>query len=375
MVIVVCPDSFKGSLLSPRVSSALRRGFEKAGPYFQVIEKPLADGGEGTVETIVFATSGKLYEKEVTGPLGERVKAQVGILPDGTCILELAQVAGLSLVPRGKRNPRFTTTYGVGELLRFALEQGYQRIVLGVGGSATCDGGMGALVALGVKFFDKTGRELSGIGENLRKIASIDTSNMLRLPGGVEIVIASDVQNPLYGSSGAAYVYAPQKGASSEDVRLLDEGLRHFAWLVERHLGIRVDDLPGGGAAGGVAAGLFAFLGARVTSGIHLIADLVKLEEAIERADLVVSGEGRVDRQTFFGKVVSGVAGLCRKHKKPLLVLAGKILWEEIPELPEEITGIFSIVDGPMLEEEAMEKTEVLLERVAFSLGRLVKVL
>lgn len=373
MHIVACPDSFKGSLTSPEAASAIRRGFKRAHARFQVTEKPLADGGEGTVEVLVRGASGSIEEWEVTGPLWEKVRARLGILPGGTCVLELAQAAGLSLVPEGKRNPRFTTTYGVGELLRFAFERGFRRVILGVGGSATCDGGMGALAALGVRFLDEEGRELLGIGENLLKISRIDTRDMIRPQKDTELLIASDVTNPLYGPQGAAFVYAPQKGADPEDVRLLDAGLRHFARLIERHLGVLVDDLPGGGAAGGIVAGLFAFFGARIVSGIRLVAEMVGLEEAIAGADLVVSGEGKVDRQTFFGKVVSGVLELCQKHQKPLLILTGKIAWEEVPELPKEIVGIFSIVNGPMSEGEAMKEAGRLLEQVAFALGRLLQ--
>ncbi|MCS7241527.1 glycerate kinase [Candidatus Caldatribacterium sp.] len=373
MRIVVCPDSFKGSLESPRACEAIRRGLLWADPRFEVCVKPLADGGEGTVAATVFSTGGRTLELEVTGPLWEKVRAQVGLLPDGTCILELAQAAGLSLVPKEQRNPRYTTTYGVGEMLRWAFERGFRKIVLGVGGSATCDGGMGALTALGVRFLDALGRELEGVGENLPKVARIDVSGLCRPPEGTEVFVASDVTNPLYGPLGAASVFGPQKGASPEDVSYLDQGLRHFARVVERYLKVRLDELSGGGAAGGIAAGLYAFLGAQVTSGIRLIAELVHLEESIAGADLVLTGEGRVDRQTFFGKVVSGVLEICRKYCKPLVVLSGGILWEELPELPEEIAGIFSIVHGPLLEEEAMANAAVLLERLAFSLGRLVK--
>lgn len=373
MRVVVCPDSFKGSLESPEVCEAIRRGLLRASPEFRVLAKPLADGGEGTVTATVLATGGRMLELEVTGPLWEKVRAKVGLLPDGTCVLELAQAAGLPLVPEEKRNPRFTTTYGVGEMLRWAMEQGYRRIVLGVGGSATCDGGMGALAALGVRFLDSAGSELQGIGENLAKIARIDTRALLRPREGTEILIASDVENPLYGPLGAAYVFGPQKGASPEDVAYLDRGLRHFAEVIRGHLGVQVDTLPGGGAAGGIVAGLYAFLGARIVPGIRFIAELVGLEGAIAWADLVITGEGRVDRQTFFGKVVAGVTEICEKHHKPLLILAGSILWEELPTLPEEVLGIFSIVDGPMTEKEAMERADVLTERAAFTLGRLIK--
>lgn len=370
MRVVVCPDSFKGSLESPEVAEAIKRGLFRADSSFEVILKPLADGGEGTVRAVVLAAGGETVTLEVTGPLWEKVRAKAGILPDGTCILELAQAAGLPLVPKEKRNPRFTTTFGVGEMLRWAIERGYRKIILGVGGSATCDGGMGALTALGVRFFDDTGQELRGIGENLAKIVRIDTGALLRPPLGTEICIVSDVTNPLYGPLGAAYVFAPQKGATPEDVAYLDSGLQRFAEVIRTQLGVSVDTLPGGGAAGGIVAGLFAFLGARVVPGIRFIADLVGLEEAIGEADLVITGEGQVDRQSFFGKVVSGVLGICQKHRKPLLIFAGRISWEELPELPQEIAGMFSILDGPMDEERAMRNAAILIERLAFSLGR-----
>jgi glycerate kinase len=372
MNVLVCPDSFKGSLKSTEAASAIRNGLLAGFPRLCIAEKPLADGGEGTVEATVKACGGKLIEDEVTGPLWEKVRALMGILPDGTCVLELAQAAGLVLVPEKQRNPRHTTTYGVGELLKKALERGYRRIILGVGGSATCDGGMGALRALGARFFDEKGRELSGTGEDLPRIATISVDHLLRPPQGVELIIASDVQNPLYGPLGAAYVYAPQKGAGPEDVRFLDEGLQHFAAMVRQFLGVAVDDLPGGGAAGGIVAGLWAFLKARVTSGIRLIAELIGLEEAIASSQLVVSGEGKIDRQTFFGKTISGVLELCTKHEKPLLVLAGTIAWEELPPLPENIAGLFSIVSGPLSEQEAMERADFLLEKTSFSVGRML---
>lgn len=297
----------------------------------------------------------------------------MGFLPDGTCIIELAQAAGLLLVPEKQRNPRFTTTYGVGELIHYALQEGCHRIILGVGGSATCDGGMGALQALGVRFLDERGTELLGIGDNLIRVARIDTSHLVLLPKGVELIIACDVQNPLYGPQGAAYVYAPQKGASPENVVFLDEGLRHWARVIKKYLGVSVDELPGGGAAGGIVAGLFAFLGAKVVPGIQLIAQLVGLDKIVQDADFVISGEGKVDKQTFFGKTVYGVLELCKKFGKPLLVLAGKVEWEEILPLPQEVVGVFSIVNGPMTEKEATEKAPELIEWVSFSLGRILE--
>ncbi len=372
MKIVVCPDSFKGSLQSFEVSSAIRSGFEKASESLTIIEKPLADGGEGTVESVVRASRGQIIEKEVSGPLGEKVKARMGLLPDGTCIIELAQAAGLPQVPPQKRNPRFTTTYGVGELLKEAILRKCPRIVLGIGGSATCDGGIGALQALGMRFLDAEGKELQGIGDSLPKIHRIDQSSFLK-PQNTEILIACDVENPLYGPQGASYVYAPQKGASPEDVEYLDEGLRHWARLIKQYTGISVDDLKGAGAAGGIGAALHAFLGAGIVKGIELIARLVGLEEAIKDADLVISGEGKFDRQTLFGKVIQGVMELCQKLEKPLIVLAGKIEWEQFPEgLPNGILAAFSIASGPISEKEAMQKASFLLETISFNLAKIL---
>ncbi|WP_369019448.1 glycerate kinase [Thermatribacter velox] len=369
---MICPDSFKGSLQSFEASQAIGSGLEKASTSFTIIEKPLADGGEGTVESIVRATGGQIIEKEVSGPLGEKVKAKMGLLPDGTCVIELAQAAGLPQVPPQKRNPRFTTTYGVGELLKEAILRKCPRIVLGIGGSATCDGGTGALQALGMRFKDAEGRELQGIGDNLPKIHSIDQSAFLKAEG-IEILIACDVENPLYGPQGASYVYAPQKGASPEDVQYLDQGLKHWARLIHQETGISVDNLKGAGAAGGIGAALHAFLGARIVKGIELIAQLVGLEEAIKDADLVISGEGKFDQQTLFGKVIHGVMKYCQKFGKPLIVLAGKIEWEQLSqELPEGILAAFSIASGPISEQEAMQKASFLLEKVAFNLGRIL---
>jgi len=372
--ILVAPDSFKGSLKSTEVASFIRKGLQKVDESWQVVERPLADGGEGTVEVLVQGTKGKIIEKEVTGPRGEKIKAHIGVVSGGeVAVLEMAEVAGLILLPPEERNPRFTTTYGVGELIKEAVSLGFHRIILGVGGSATTDGGMGALRALGVKFFDQEGKELKGVGDDLLRLVRIDSQHLFTKPEEVELIIACDVKNPLYGEEGAAYVYAPQKGASPEEVEMLDRGLRNYARLVKKHTGIEIDHLPGAGAAGGIGAGLYAFWGARFTSGIQLIMDILGVEEEIKKADLVISGEGKIDKQSLYGKVVSGVEEKCRKWGKPLLLVGGKISEEAFSLWEEKALALFSIANGPMSEEEAFKKTPFLLEHLSFSLGRVWK--
>ena len=375
MNILLCPDSFKGSLMNWEVCDAMRRGFLRAGSDFHVVEKPLSDGGEGTVAALIRGTGGKEIQKEVSGPFGEKVTATIGILPDDkTAIIEMAQACGLFLVPPEKRNPRWVTTYGVGELIQEALLRGYQRIILGIGGSASTDAGMGALQALGIHFYDDDGHELPGIGESLRKITHIDTSHIFSLLSQSELLIACDVNNPLYGPKGAAYIFSPQKGATPEDVLQLDEGLRHFAWITQRVTGKNINSLPGAGAAGGIGAGLFAYAGAQMVSGINIIIELLNLEEEIAHADLVVSGEGKVDNQTLYGKVLSGVIKLCRKYHRPLLIFAGTIDCDASEAFAKE-AALFSIVNGPISENEAMEKAKILVENSAFHVAHLLKMM
>jgi len=376
MRILVAPDSFKGSLKSTEVASLVKKGLQRVDEGWLVVERPLADGGEGTVEVLVQVTGGKIIEKEVSGPRGEKVKAYIGVVSCScgeVAVLEMAQVAGLTLLPPEERNPRFTTTYGVGELIKEAVNLGFRRIILGVGGSATNDGGMGALRALGVRFFDREGKELKGVGDDLLLVSSIDSQHLFKKPEEVELVIACDVKNPLYGEEGAAYVYGPQKGANPEEVEALDQGLRNYARLVREHTGIEIDHLPGAGAAGGIGAGLYAFWGAQFASGIQLIMDILHLEEEIKKADLVISGEGKIDKQSFYGKVVSGVEEKCRKWGKPLLLVGGKISEEAFSLWEERVLALFSIANGPITEEEAFQKAPFLLEHLAFNLGRVWK--
>jgi glycerate kinase len=369
MKIAVCPDSFKGSLPAWEAARAIARGLRSFLPEAEVIEIPLADGGEGTAFIMALATQGKLIYKEVTGPLGEKVKGHYALLGDGkTAVVEMAQAAGLSLVPPRKRNPMKTTTYGVGELIKFALEEGVDKIIVGIGGSATNDAGLGMAQALGVKALDKLGKDVPWGGDGLLKLERIELEGLDERIKNVKIIVACDVQNTLLE---AATIYAPQKGASEEQVMLLEEGLRRFAEVVKTYLGKDILNLPGGGAAGGLGAGLVAFLDATLSSGIDTILDYIGFDEKIKDVDLIFTGEGKLDRQTGYGK---SIAGAIRRAKgKPVIALAGEI---DDGFLPSQvgIAAAFSIVNGPLTLRQSMKKTSLLLERTAREIAKILKI-
>lgn len=370
MKVVVCPDSFKGSLSSIEASLAMRQGLEEAG-IEEVIERPLADGGEGTVEVFARNKGGEKIVYRVMGPWGEEVEASI-LLWENTAIVEMAQAAGLTLVPSHQRNPRLTTTYGVGELLGKALTLGVQRIILAVGGSATTDGGMGALQALGVRFLDAQGRELFGVGDNLLAIASIDFSGMVMKPRDVEFLMACDVENPLYGENGAACVYAPQKGALPEDVLGLDRGLRHYATILRQFTGVSVENLPGGGAGGGIVAGLFAFWGGRIVSGAELLLQIFEVEQEVKGATWVVSGEGKIDRQTTFGKLPWRVKQMCARYEKPL-ILVGGIVEEDVSSFFGDRVALFSLASRWEEKEVAFQHAFSRLQNLFLNLGKIMR--
>jgi glycerate kinase len=371
--ILLCPDSFKGSLSSIEVCENIKKGFQRCTQEIEIVEKPVADGGEGTIEALYYGLKGKIIKIEITGPLWGKLNAQYLILNDQkTAIIEMAQAAGFNLIPPKDRNPRKTTTFGVGELVNDAVKNGCKKVILAIGGSATNDGGMGALAALGVKFHDENQKLLPGMGENLYKIQSIDTEDIEKEMSEVEILIASDVKNPLFGPEGAASVYAPQKGANEEDVLFLDKGLIHFSQMIKEKTGKEVESLPGSGAAGGIGAGFCGFFNARITSGIQLIMELLRFEEEIASCHLVISGEGRIDRQTLYGKVISGIFELCQKHNKPLILLAGKIEEEAYSIYGDKVLALFSIVNGPINENEAFLKASYLLENVSYNIAKLI---
>ncbi len=377
MKIILAPDSFKGSLSSPDAAAALARGIRRVCPIAEICSIPLADGGEGTVDALVAATQGRRLTARVSGPLGNPIDAWFGLLgPDETtAVVEMAAAAGLPLVSPARRDPRRTTTYGVGELIAKAFKTDCARLIVGLGGSATNDGGAGAMQALGVRFLDAVGEPLPpGLGgAGLTQIARIDASN-LRLPHNrVEIIIASDVSNPLLGASGASAIFGPQKGADSKMVADLDAALAHYAALIERDRGVSIAQTPGAGAAGGLGAALLAFLGARMQSGIDLVLDAAGFDEKARDADWVWTGEGKIDAQTLGGKAIAGVLARSQALGIPVLAFGGSIDDRAAESLMARgLHAAIPIVSGPMSLEEAMSQGARLLEESATRAMRLL---
>ncbi|MBU0478670.1 glycerate kinase [bacterium] len=324
--ILIASDSFKGAASALEVCNAIENGIKQVCPEVETIKIPMADGGEGTVEGLIAATKGRFITKVVTNPLGEKVKAKFGILGDNkTAVIEMAEASGLPLVPPEKRNPMKTTTYGTGELIKYALEKGCKRFIIGIGGSATVDGGAGMAQALGAKLVDKTGKEIGFGGGSLSKLFKIDISSMDKRIKACDFEVACDVDNQLCGTKGAAYVYGPQKGATKTQVRILDRALSHFASVIRRDIGVKVENLAGAGAAGGLGAGLVAFLDARLKSGIELVIKAGGIEKHIQDVDLVITGEGKIDGQTIFGKTPIGIAKLAKKYGKSVIAVCGMV--------------------------------------------------
>ncbi|MDD3839793.1 MAG: glycerate kinase [Clostridia bacterium] len=372
MKIIIAPDSYKGSLSAVEVSQAIENGIRKVERSADIHKIPMADGGEGTVEAMITATGGKVIEKTVKGPLGEPVSSYFGILQDGTtAVIEMSAASGLPLVPKNNRNPMFTTTYGTGELIKFAVELGCKKLIIGIGGSATNDGGMGMAQALGVKFFDKDGLELGFGGGELLKLDAIDYSNLNVDLNSVNIEVACDVDNPLCGPHGASHVYGPQKGATQEMIQKLDQGLYNYASLIKKHLDKDILDVPGSGAAGGLGGGLVAFLGAKLKSGVDIVIETTGLKEKVKDSDLVFTGEGSTDYQTLFGKAPSGVAKIAKEYGVPVVCLSGGI-GENAQKLYDVgVTSLFSIVNRPMSLKESMDNSSKLIEKSVESIYRL----
>ncbi len=371
MRIVVAPDSFKGSLTALEACRAVERGLRRVWPDVEVAGVPMADGGEGTTQSLVDATGGRWVNCEVTDPLGRPVWARYGILSDGgTAVIEMAAASGLPLVPEGRRDPKVTSTRGTGELIAHALDGGCRQLIVGIGGSATNDGGAGMAQALGARLLDAEGQELRPGGAELVRLERIDIAGMHPAVRACRVMVACDVTNPLCGPLGASAVYGPQKGASPSDVDLLDAGLQRFADVVHRDLGRDVAAMPGAGAAGGLGAGLVAFLGAELAPGVEIVARAVSLDARIAEADLVITGEGRIDAQTGFGKTVAGVAAAARRHGVPAVALCGSLAGDA-GSLGLDLA--LPAPDGPMDLAEAMGRAEPLLadaaERVARALA------
>ena len=375
MKIVIAPDSFKGSLTALEAANAIEEGLKRFFPEAEIIKVPMADGGEGTVQSLVDATGGRIVKRIVTGPLGDKVEAQFGILGDGrTAVIEMASASGLPLVPPDKRNPMVTTTYGMGELIKAALDMGCRKFIIGIGGSATNDGGGGMAQALGVKLLDKEGNDIPFGGGGLLKLDRIDISTLDPRIAESEIVVACDVDNPLTGPRGAARVYSPQKGATPDMVEILDKALEHFAEVVKRDLGRDIKDVPGAGAAGGLGAGLMAFLNARLQLGVDIVIEATGLEEKVKGADLVITGEGGIDSQTIYGKTPIGVTKVAKKFGIPVLAVAGGISDDASVVYEHGIDGLMSIIPRPMTLDEAMAQGKKLLSDAAERIARLIAV-
>jgi glycerate kinase len=370
--ILIASDSFKGSLTSQEVGAAITKGILRACPEAEITVIPMADGGEGTVQALIASIGGQLITAEVTGPLGAPVKARFGLLPDRTAVLEMAEASGLTLVPEGLRNPMITTTYGTGELILRALDSGANHILIGIGGSATNDGGAGMAQALGIGLKDKNGQELPFGGGSLNQLAAIDMSGLDPRIKATSVIVACDVKNPLCGPNGASAIYGPQKGASPEMVELLDTNLYHFAQVITRELNKDVLSIPGGGAAGGLGAGLIAFAGAELRSGVEMVLDTIKLENYLAKTDLVITGEGRLDHQSTFGKVPVGIARRAACYGVPVIALVGEIGPGAHQVFALGINSAVTLVNGPMGLEQAMEKASDLLADAAERTMRLI---
>ena len=372
---LLAPDSFKESMTAEQACLAMQRGIEKVIPDATFIHVPMADGGEGTVDALISARKGRKVEIEVSGPLiHQKVKSYFGLIEhDQTAVIEMALANGIHLLEQSQRNPMLTSTLGTGEMIKAALDFGVSKIIIGLGGSVTNDSGTGMAQALGARFLDVNGQPVAVGGGQLNQIQGIDLSQLDTRLKQTEIIIASDVNNPLCGESGASYVFAPQKGASSEMVKILDQNLSYFADLVKKQLGLDFAHVQGAGAAGGLGFGLMAFAGATIRSGVEIVIEETQLAEKIAQADYVFTGEGGIDFQTKFGKTPFGVAQVAKRLNKPVIAFAGYV-GEGVEELYNEgFTAIFGIVDGAYDLQTALKNGERNLERTCGNVVRLIK--
>ncbi len=374
MKIVIAPDSFKESQTSVEAAAAIKTGILKIFPEAEIDTLPVADGGEGTVESLVEGMNGQSIKKTVTGPLGEKVEAEYGILPGKVGVIEMASASGLGLVPPGKRNPLVTTTYGTGELILDAVRKGCRKIIIGIGGSATNDGGTGMARALGYRFIDAGGSEIPEGGGGLSLLDRIETSEVLEEISGINFLVACDVKNPLFGPEGASRVYGPQKGASAEEVALLDKNLEHLSSIVKKDLEGDIAETPGAGAAGGLGFGLMAFCGAELKSGIEIILDLVDFDTYLDDTDLVVTGEGKIDGQSIYGKVPVGIARRAGKYGIPVLALVGGMGDDVDIVYNYGIDAVMGSVNNAMPLSEAMERSHELLIDAASRAMRMIRI-
>ncbi|EPK0739019.1 glycerate kinase [Klebsiella aerogenes] len=355
MKIVIAPDSYKESLSALDVATAIETGFREIYPHAEYVKVPVADGGEGTVEAMVAATQGHIVQVSVTGPLGEPVNAFYGLSGDMRCAyIEMAAASGLESVPPTRRNPLLTTSWGTGELIRHALDAGVSQIIIGIGGSATNDGGAGMAQALGAKLLSAGQQQIAPGGGALETLARIDLSELDPRLADCRIDVACDVTNPLTGPQGASAVFGPQKGATAAMIERLDRGLQHFAQIIDRDLDIDVLNLEGGGAAGGMGAALYAFCGANLRPGIEIVTDALGLADLVADADLVITGEGRIDSQTIHGKVPVGVAKVAKRFNVPVIGIAGSLTADVGAVHQHGLDAVFSVLYSVCTLEEAL---------------------
>ena len=359
MKIVIAPDSYKESLSALEVATAIEQGFREIWPDADYVKIPVADGGEGTVEAMVAATAGRLVHVDVTGPLGSSVQAFYGLSGDArSAFIEMAAASGLALVPVDSRDPLKTTSRGTGELIRHALDAGVEHIVIGIGGSATNDGGAGMVQALGARLLDAQNNDIAHGGAGLEALARIDISQLDARLAACQIEVACDVTTRLTGKEGASAVFGPQKGATPEVVARLDRALTHYAQLISRDLDVNVLELAGGGAAGGMGAALYAFCGAQLRSGIEIVTDALHLDAWVADADLVVTGEGRIDSQTIHGKVPVGVANVAKRYNKPVIGIAGSLTPDVGIVHDHGIDAVFSVIYTICTLEDALKNAK-----------------
>ncbi|MEC0230747.1 glycerate kinase [Paenibacillus alba] len=366
MKVVIAPDSFKGSLRAKDAAAAIEKGILLAAPGTETVLMPIADGGEGTVDSLTGATHGTVHQVPVRGPLGEEVTAEYGVLGDNvTCVIEMASASGLYLIAPASRNPLHTTTYGTGQLIKHALDSGYREFILALGGSATNDGGSGMLQALGMQLLDEAGHAVGDGGQALARVRRIDSMQFDTRIQASRFTIASDVTNPLIGPQGASAVFGPQKGATPAMVEELDQALHHWADLVETHTGIAIHHAPSAGAAGGLGGAFQAFFPSVVRPGIEIVMEKTNFHAHLKGADLVITGEGRTDAQTASGKAPMGIAQAAQRLGVPVFIMSGSV-GDGIESLyAHGVTSIHSIMDGPMQLDDAMRRTEQLLVRKA----------
>lgn len=374
MKILIAPDSFKHSLTAKKVADFLAEGILRVFPDTEILKVPVADGGEGTVQALVDATGGRIVKTRVHDPLMRMIESRFGILGDGkTAVIEMAAASGLELLEDHELDPMSATTFGTGELMKKALDEGVEKMIIGIGGSATNDGGTGMAAALGAKFLDKNGNEVKPGGGEIGKIETIDLYHLDERLKHCRVTVAADVTNPLTGVDGAAKVYAAQKGAGREQVQQLEENMKHFAGIIRKELSKQIENTPGAGAAGGLGAGLMVFAGADIDPGFDVVKHTVQLEEKMKDVNLVITGEGRIDRQTQFGKTPHGVAMLAKKYNLPVIAFAGT-LGERYKEMYDKgLDAIFPIADKPMDLKTSLKQAGPLLADAAERMSRIIR--